>query len=82
MDKFFAHPVTDLIAPGYSTIIAEPMDFSTMRKKIKERKYLLIEQYQVQMLPVNWTGYNQLFVTYLQTKRGWRTGRDVCVFMC
>lgn len=37
--QFFAWPVTDNIAPGYSSIIAHPMDFSTMRQKIEENHY-------------------------------------------
>lgn len=37
--NFFAWPVTDNIAPGYSTIITNPMDFSTMRQKIEENQY-------------------------------------------
>lgn len=54
IDKFFAHPVTDLIAPGYSTIIANPMDFSTMKKKIKDGKYITIEEYQVNDISIEW----------------------------
>lgn len=37
--NFFAWPVTDNIAPGYSSIITNPMDFSTMRQKIEENQY-------------------------------------------
>lgn len=37
--QFFAWPVTDNIAPGYSSIITQPMDFSTMRQKIEENQY-------------------------------------------
>ncbi|XP_078801448.1 bromodomain-containing protein 7 isoform X4 [Oryzias latipes] len=33
---FFSFPVTDLIAPGYSSIIKRPMDFSTMKEKVKK----------------------------------------------
>ncbi|XP_071812666.1 bromodomain-containing protein 7-like [Apostichopus japonicus] len=71
VDKFFAHPVTDLIAPGYSTIIAEPMDFSTMRKKIKERKYLLIEQYQEDftLMCNNCMTYNQPETIYFKAAK-------------
>lgn len=37
--QFFAWPVTDNIAPGYSTIISNPMDCSTMRQKIDDNEY-------------------------------------------
>lgn len=37
--NFFAWPVTENIAPGYSTIISNPMDFSTMRQKIEDNQY-------------------------------------------
>ena len=36
---FFAWPVTEIIAPGYSSIIQRPMDFSTINKKIDLRIY-------------------------------------------
>lgn len=41
--NFFAWPVTDNIAPGYSSIITNPMDFSTMRQKIEENQYTNLE---------------------------------------
>ncbi|KAK7871043.1 hypothetical protein R5R35_014104 [Gryllus longicercus] len=37
--QFFAWPVTDHIAPGYSQIISQPMDFSTMKQKIDDGAY-------------------------------------------
>ena len=37
--QFFAWPVTDNIAPGYSTIITNPMDFSTIKQKIDDNNY-------------------------------------------
>jgi hypothetical protein len=37
--QFFAWPVTDSIAPGYSSIISQPMDISTMRQKIEDNQY-------------------------------------------
>lgn len=37
--QFFAWPVTDDIAPGYSSIISKPMDFSTIRQKLEDNEY-------------------------------------------
>ncbi|XP_019361236.1 PREDICTED: bromodomain-containing protein 7 isoform X1 [Gavialis gangeticus] len=42
--SFFSFPVTDFIAPGYSMIIKHPMDFSTMKEKIKNNGYQSIEE--------------------------------------
>jgi hypothetical protein len=39
--------VTDFIAPGYSMIIKHPMDFSTMKEKIKNNDYQSIEELKV-----------------------------------
>ncbi|KAM9122383.1 bromodomain-containing protein 7 [Pangshura tecta] len=43
-NAFFSFPVTDFIAPGYSMIIKHPMDFSTMKEKIKNNGYQSIEE--------------------------------------
>jgi hypothetical protein len=45
--QFFAWPVTDHIAPGYSQIIHQPMDFSTMKQKIDELQYSSLNEYIV-----------------------------------
>lgn len=45
--QFFAWPVTDHIAPGYSQIIQQPMDFSTMKQKIDENQYSSLSEYIV-----------------------------------
>ncbi|XP_040266658.1 bromodomain-containing protein 7 [Bufo bufo] len=42
--SFFAFPVTDFIAPGYSMIIKNSMDFSTMKEKIRNGEYESIEE--------------------------------------
>jgi bromodomain-containing factor 1 len=39
IDGIFATPVTDMIAPGYSSYIVTPMDLSTMRVKKDRKKY-------------------------------------------
>lgn len=43
---FFAYPVNDTIAPGYSNIITHPMDFSSMKYKIDSNDYHSIEQFR------------------------------------
>ena len=45
--QFFAWPVTDNIAPGYSTIIKKPMDFSTMKMKIEDNQYKMLQEFMV-----------------------------------
>lgn len=47
VNGFFAYPVNDVIAPGYSSIIKEPMDFSTMLTKIENDTYDSIMDYKV-----------------------------------
>ncbi|XP_016886266.1 bromodomain-containing protein 7 isoform X2 [Cynoglossus semilaevis] len=44
---FFSFPVTDLIAPGYSSIIKRPMDFSTMKDKVKKEFYQSLDELKV-----------------------------------
>lgn len=43
--QFFAWPVTDDIAPGYSSIITKAMDFSTIRQKIEENAYHILTEF-------------------------------------
>uniref|UniRef100_A0A3Q3VND6 Bromodomain-containing protein 9 n=1 Tax=Mola mola TaxID=94237 RepID=A0A3Q3VND6_MOLML len=43
---FFSFPVTDAIAPGYSTIIKHPMDFSTMKDKIRNNEYNTVTEFK------------------------------------
>lgn len=45
--QFFAWPVTDNIAPGYSSIINKPMDFSTMKQKIEDNQYRTLQEFTV-----------------------------------
>uniref|UniRef100_A0A3Q3X0X0 Bromo domain-containing protein n=1 Tax=Mola mola TaxID=94237 RepID=A0A3Q3X0X0_MOLML len=45
--SFFSFPVTDLIAPGYSSIIKRPMDFSTMKERVKKGGYQSLDELKV-----------------------------------
>lgn len=43
----FAFPVTDAIAPNYSSVVTNPMDFSTMMYKIENLEYPSLEAFKV-----------------------------------
>ena len=43
-NDIFAQPVTDQIAPGYSTMIRNPMDFSTIKTKTENLVYEVTNQ--------------------------------------
>ena len=45
--QFFAWPVTDKIAPGYSSIIKQPMDFSTIKSRIENESYTSLSEFAV-----------------------------------
>jgi len=42
----FAFPVTDAIAPNYSSVVTNPMDFSTMMYKIEHLQYSSLEAFR------------------------------------
>ena len=43
----FGEPVTDDIAPNYSTIIKHPMDLATMATKIESNQYPSVNEFKV-----------------------------------
>lgn len=45
--QFFAWPVTDQIAPGYSLVISRPMDLNSMKRNIENHVYSSLPQYIV-----------------------------------
>ena len=45
----FAEPVTDDIAPGYSSMIAHPVDLKTISEKIEGGRYRTVKEFKVQM---------------------------------
>lgn len=48
--QFFAWPVTDSFAPGYSNIITQPMDFSTIKQKIDDHIYNTLNDFMVNLI--------------------------------
>ena len=64
--QFFAWPVTDAIAPGYSSIITKPMDFSTMRQKIEDSEYATVTEFigDFKLMCDNAINYNHAETVY------------------
>lgn len=64
--QFFAWPVTDDIAPGYSSIISEPMDFLSIRQKVDENEYTTLQEFadDFNLMCVNAIKYNHAETVY------------------
>lgn len=80
VDGFFAWPVNDIIAPGYSSIIPLPMDFSTMKKKIDREDYNSIAEYKSDFVVMceNAMKYNRPETVYYKAaKKLLTTGQKV-----
>uniref|UniRef100_A0A0B7B8R6 Bromo domain-containing protein n=1 Tax=Arion vulgaris TaxID=1028688 RepID=A0A0B7B8R6_9EUPU len=72
VNGFFAFPVTDNIAPGYSSIIIHPMDFSTMALKIEAADYANVMDFKKDFILMcnNAMTYNrQDTIYYKEAKR-------------
>ncbi|XP_066255742.1 bromodomain-containing protein 7 isoform X2 [Euwallacea similis] len=69
--NFFAWPVTDAIAPGYSKIISKPMDFSTMRQKVEENDYNNLKEFtdDFQLMCENAMKYNHVDTVYFKASK-------------
>lgn len=69
--EFFAWPVTDMIAPGYSTIITRPMDFITLKKKLDQGLYDNIPDFKadVKLMCDNAMAYNHPETIYYRAAR-------------
>jgi hypothetical protein len=48
--QFFAMPVESIEVPEYYTIIKNPMDFSTMERKLAEGEYGTVDTFKVSLL--------------------------------
>lgn len=64
--QFFAWPVTDDIAPGYSSIISEPMDFLSIRQKVDENEYATLHEFadDFRLMCGNAIKYNHVDTVY------------------
>jgi len=71
LNNFFTSPVSDTFAPGYSNIIKEPMDFTTMREKIEDAKYKSLEvfRYDFNLICNNCMTYNLPDTVYYKTAK-------------
>ncbi|KAH0791158.1 bromodomain-containing protein 7 isoform X2 [Histomonas meleagridis] len=49
IQKIFAQPVTEDIAPGYFSIVKHPMDLSTIKSKIHDDEYQSLQQFKDDM---------------------------------
>ncbi|XP_024086406.1 bromodomain-containing protein 7 isoform X2 [Cimex lectularius] len=69
--QFFAWPVTDQIAPGYSKTISHPMDFSTMRQKLEDNAYPTLTDYinDFKLMCNNAMTYNQPDTIYYKSAK-------------
>ncbi|XP_034246580.1 bromodomain-containing protein 7 [Thrips palmi] len=69
--QLFAWPVTDHIAPGYSSIISIPMDFSTMKQRIDNGVYSSLSQFtdDFKLLCNNAMVYNQPHTIYYKAAK-------------
>ncbi|XP_078256530.1 bromodomain-containing protein 7 [Rhinoraja longicauda] len=70
-NAFFSFPVTDFIAPGYSLIIKQPMDFSSMKEKVKKNEYQSLEELKgdFKMMCENAMTYNRPDTIYYKAAR-------------
>ncbi|XP_054542181.1 bromodomain-containing protein 9 isoform X4 [Pan troglodytes] len=68
---FFAFPVTDAIAPGYSMIIKHPMDFGTMKDKIVANEYKSVTEFKAdfKLMCDNAMTYNRPDTVYYKLAR-------------
>lgn len=64
--QFFAWPVTDDIAPGYSSIISDPMDFLSIRQKVDENEYTTMQEFidDFKLMCDNAIRYNHVETVY------------------
>lgn len=69
--QFFAWPVTDNIAPNYSQIITNPMDFSTIKQKIDDNNYQCVADFaeDFKLMCTNAMTYNHSDTIYYKAAK-------------
>ncbi|XP_065202284.1 bromodomain-containing protein 7 [Planococcus citri] len=69
--QFFAWPVTDQIAPGYSLVISQPMDLNSMKRNIENGSYKSLTQYidDLQLMCRNAMVYNRPETVYYKAAK-------------
>ena len=67
VNGFFINPVNDNIAPGYSSIISQPMDFSSMREKIPNYENLGTFRSDFELICRNAMTYNTVDTIYYKS---------------
>jgi len=70
-NNFFAMPVNDQFAPGYSQIIKTPMDFSTMRSKLADGMYTTLPLFKrdFELMCTNAMTYNTNDTIYYKSAK-------------
>lgn len=71
--SWFRQPVTEAIAPGYFDIIKNPMDFSTIMKKLSENQYLTPFQFCEDI----WLVFNNTWTFNKKSHRVYKAGVKV-----
>lgn len=78
--KYFELPVSDELAPGYSSIILKPMDFLTMRQKIDDNQYTSLTEFidDFKLMCDNATLYNYPGTVFHKcAKKLWHVGKKI-----
>eukprot|EP00040_Diaphanoeca_grandis_P016365 m.84432 g.84432 ORF g.84432 m.84432 type:complete len:507 (-) comp25751_c0_seq1:67-1587(-) len=75
-NDFFMHPVTDDIAPSYSKTIKQPMCFGDIGKKLKQKRYRSVDDYEkdFELIATNCMTYNGPNTDYYKAAKKLLTG--------
>ena len=70
-EEYFVFPVTDDVAPGYSEVVGQPMDFYTMRAKLDNGEYSSLPSFKahIDLILNNAYTYNKPNTVYYAAAR-------------